>query len=369
MRCVPASSAASRRAPARCRTLGVRVVRPGSAIERVMKIPGVVLPAFICNLDHHLVNLPVYADGLIDAWDLLDLPLFEEKLREGWVTTEIPDGSTLSVHGLGRWQVTDGAWTSSPDALLAQVQAAITELNPRMENLHDCGGTTIETIDGIAISKLGIPEPAPVRVQEEHTGAPMPPVWCGRSLSVFVRQDDTLGLADLRVFEDGSFELGRLPEPRLLSRSELQAAIASGEIRSEAPVGSRLSIHGLGRCTVEVPGRTADIDHMLLETDDVVARLRHRPDSIARCRRAFEAYIAAPSRDTKAALRSAYEAVPMHSRAYVGDPETKDVPVRIALYGPQEIERWSHRIAARQAGTRLPELDVPLLEPPWVGDD
>ena len=327
-----------------------------------MKIPGVVLPAFICNLDYHFVNLPVYADGLIDAWDMLDLPLFEEKLREGWVTTEIPDGSTLSVHGLGRWQVTDGAWTSSPDELLVQVRTAIAELNPQRRNLYDCGGTTLETIDGVAVSKLGIPEAAPVRVQEEHASAPVPPVWCGRSLSVFVRQDASLCLADLRVFEDGNFELGRLPQSRVLSRSELQAAIASGEVRSDAPVGSRLCIHGLGTCTVETQGRSADIDQVLLEADDVVARLRHRPDSIARCRRAFEAYLAAPSRETKAALKTAYEAVPMHSRAYVGDPDSKDIPIRIALYGPQEVERWSHRIAARNAGATLPQLDVPHVE-------
>jgi len=303
-----------------------------------MKIPGVVLPAFICNLDYHLVNLPVYADGLIDAWDMVDLPLFEEKLREGWVTTAVPDGDTLSVHGLGRWQVTDGRWTLDPDALLAKVRAAIEELNPGMHNLHDCGGSTIETIDGVAVSKLGVPEAAAVRVQEEHASAPKPPVWCGRSLSVLVRQEDALCLADLRVFEDGNFELGRLPETRMLTRAALQSAIESGEVCSEAPAGAQLCIHGLGRCTVEVPGRTADIGQLLLETDDVVARLRHRPDSIARCRRAFEAYLATPTPETKATLRSAYEAVPRHSRAYVGDQDTKDVPIRVALYGPQEID-------------------------------
>ncbi len=340
----------------------VSVVRPGSAIERVMKIRGLVLPAFIYNLDHHFVNLPVYADGLIDAWDMLDLPLFEQKLRSGWVTTEVPEGGTLSVHGLGRWQVGDGYWTLDADGLLARVKAAIRELNPQMTNLYDCGGSTIHTVDGVSVSKLGIPEETPVRIQQEHASAPVPPVWHGRSLSVFVREHDGLSLADLRVFEDGKFELGRLPQPRILSREALEDAIASKEVCASAEPGTRLRIHGLGTCTVQEQQRAARIDQLLLETADIVARLRHRPDSIARCRDAFEAYVQAPSRATKETLRAAYEAVPMHSRPYVGDQDTKDIPIRMVLYGPQELERWSHRIAARSSGAALPSITVPLIE-------
>ena len=95
-----------------------------------MRVRGVVLPAFIFNLDHHLENLAVYADGLVDAWDLLDRPLFEAKVRAGVVTTAVPDGGTLSVHGLGRWVVQDGRWEHTDDALLARVDAAVRELNP-----------------------------------------------------------------------------------------------------------------------------------------------------------------------------------------------------------------------------------------------
>jgi len=57
-----------------------RLTGIGRSIQRVMIIDGVVLPAFIRNGGYFFINLPVYADGLVDAWDLLDRQLFEEKL-------------------------------------------------------------------------------------------------------------------------------------------------------------------------------------------------------------------------------------------------------------------------------------------------
>ena len=60
-----------------------------------------------------------------------------------------------------------------------------------------------------------------------------------------------------------------------------------------------------------------------------------------------------------AALRAAYEAVPEHHRMYVGDMDTKDVAVRMIIYGEQEIEGWSHRLVARARGLPLPTIRVP----------
>jgi hypothetical protein len=72
-----------------------RMTWVGRSIRRVMTIDRVVLPAFIHNGGYFFINLPVYADGLVDAWDILDRLLFEEKLSQGWVTTSIPDGESI----------------------------------------------------------------------------------------------------------------------------------------------------------------------------------------------------------------------------------------------------------------------------------
>lgn len=59
-------------------------------------------------------------------------------------------------------------------------------------------------------------------------------------------------------------------------------------------------------------------------------------------------------------MRAAYEAVPEHHRMYVGDMDTQDIPVRMILYGEDEIEGWSHRAAARSLGNvELPTIHVP----------
>jgi hypothetical protein len=135
----------------------------GRAIQRVMEIEGIVLPAFIHNGSYFFVNLPVYADGLVDAWELLDRQLFEEKLAEGWVTTSVPDGESINVHGLGSWVVRGGEWKLSPHQLGELVQKRVRELNPEMTNLYNCHGRTTRKVGKVNASILGMPRPTPVR--------------------------------------------------------------------------------------------------------------------------------------------------------------------------------------------------------------
>lgn len=52
---------------------------------------------------------------------------------------------------------------------------------------------------------------------------------------------------------------------------------------------------------------------------------------------------------------------------YVGDMDTKDVAVRMVIYGEQQIEGWSHRLVARSRGDEeLPSIEVPK---PRDGDE
>jgi hypothetical protein len=53
-----------------------------------------------------------------------------------------------------------------------------------------------------------------------------------------------------------------------------------------------------------------------------------------------------------------------HNRQYVlHDMDLKDIPIRMIIYGEQEIENWSHRIAARRHGIMpLPWIKVKTVE-------
>ena len=50
----------------------------GDRIIRTQTIDGLVTPAFINNGSHYFfINLPVYADGLVNCWEMVDLALFK----------------------------------------------------------------------------------------------------------------------------------------------------------------------------------------------------------------------------------------------------------------------------------------------------
>lgn len=327
----------------------------GDRITRTQTIDGIVTPAFIHNGNHYFIDLEVYADGLVNCWELVDLALFAERLRSGWVTTGVPDGAELHVHGLGSWTVADGTWPIDADAMHARVVELVRTLNPRMENLHDCHGRTEEVIDGVRRSILPLPSEQPVRIVKHARIR-------GESISVFVRQGDTMFLGDLRAYADGVIEIGRLPRIETLDRAALTEAIEGQRIASSVPVGGRVEIWGLGAFTVAEEQWSTEIADVSRSVPDLIDAANGRPDSVQRCRDAYAAYIAAPTETTRAALRVAYEAVPSHNQMYVGDMDVKDVAVRMAIYGDQEIEGWSHRIVARAMGAPLPTIDVPRPE-------
>jgi len=121
----------------------------GNRIVRTKTIDGVVTPAFIHNgPSYFFVNLPVYADGLVNCWELVDLPLFKKKLRQGWVTTAVPDGQEIHVHGLGSWTVVDGDWPCSATKFFNRV----TELYPSDEGREVRGPSALTREAGSARS-------------------------------------------------------------------------------------------------------------------------------------------------------------------------------------------------------------------------
>src|ERR1700759_954367 len=111
-----------------------------SSICRTKEIRGFEFPGIIRNGSYFLTNLQVFADGLVNCWEMVDLPMFEQKLRQGWVVTSIPEGAFLSIHGLGSVQVVSPDWEHTPKTIVEFVHEVVKELNPRMENLYDCHG-------------------------------------------------------------------------------------------------------------------------------------------------------------------------------------------------------------------------------------
>ena len=59
-------------------------------------VKGIGLPAFIHNMQYHLVTIKVYEDGVIDCWEKVDFEGFVNKVNSGWVVTQVPKGEDVS---------------------------------------------------------------------------------------------------------------------------------------------------------------------------------------------------------------------------------------------------------------------------------
>ncbi|HEY9368735.1 NADAR family protein [Streptomyces sp.] len=100
------------------------------------RIPGLSRPAFLRNGDHHyLVQLGVYADGLIDCWGLLTLEEFDADVRRGRIVTRFEEGARAAVYETVEWEF--GTVLSNiltPESLLAEIRDDIDDLNDRPDS-------------------------------------------------------------------------------------------------------------------------------------------------------------------------------------------------------------------------------------------
>ncbi|KJY19181.1 MULTISPECIES: NADAR family protein [Streptomyces] len=104
-----------------------------------VRIPGTWRHAFICNGgSYFLTDLFIYADGLVDCWELVTLDEFEQKLRCGWVATSLPDGGRASAHDLASWTFGEPFTWLTPELLLAEVRDTVDELNGRPDSTARC---------------------------------------------------------------------------------------------------------------------------------------------------------------------------------------------------------------------------------------
>jgi uncharacterized protein (TIGR02996 family) len=311
-----------------------QVDRPSSAWRIVRTRPtrktyGKALPAFIHNASYYLGSVDAYADGAVDCWGFVDLSLFRRKVAQGWVATQPPARSQVSVHNLGSMTVSKPCWALTPDDIIEQVEAAISELNPRRKGLIDMHGNDTEERDGIRWAKLGLADERPYRITP--TGEEV----LGGELPVFLPGADGYRLVRWFVYADGVSQLGF--GGKLVPLEVVGQMLEDGTLCTEVPNKSWVTIDGLGRFRATRGFWYVQPSERLREAYDVVTEARGEPGAIYRCREAHAAYETTPSEEHREALRQAYEAVPEHLRVYCGDMDSKDLPIRHILY-PDESE-------------------------------
>ena len=331
-----------------------------ASICRTKEIRGYEFPGIIHNSSYFLTELQVFADGLINCWEMVDLAMFKDKLRRGWVVTSIPDGAELSIHGIGSVTLTEPAWTHTSKSLVKFVEEVVRVLNPRMENLHNCHGRRTEEINGVRYAAVNTDNPRPWKTDQPIS--PLVRGVFGDSLRHFKVHEGTLQLVTIQLFKDDSAVIFGAADPQVLSFGELIEQLGKRDSFRLPDPGERIVIDGLVSFTAGEWGYRNDPNELAAEFHDMHNRVHGRPGAIQECMKAYQHYLAQPTVNSRQNLREKYEAVPEHLRMYCGDMDVKDIPIRMILYGKGEIEHWSHYQVAKGLGEKLPTIEIP--EPP-----
>ncbi|MEU8530890.1 NADAR family protein [Streptomyces sp. NPDC048629] len=99
------------------------------------RIPGVSRPVFRRNGDtNYLVQLGIYADGMIDCWGLLTLEEFAAAVRSGRIVTRFEEGTRASVHETAEWEFARVRSVLTAESLIAEVRDDIDDLNGRPDS-------------------------------------------------------------------------------------------------------------------------------------------------------------------------------------------------------------------------------------------
>ena len=328
--------------------------KASTKVFRKKVIEGISVPAIIHNSQFFFVDIDVYEDGRVNCWNFEDWEHFRKDVHRGWVVLNIPDNESISIHGLGTWEISNGSWQFNRETFISYVESLIKLLNPNWANIYRYSE---KKVNGVTIGESG-----GGRVYREISKSAsdlFPKKLKGECVDLFYKTKETYFLVRLNVFEDSSVQLSRLEEPVDLDLDALQKLADEKILVTEPPPGAEVHIYGLGSFILSKAYYVTDIKNKLQEINDLLRKAKGEPTTIQLCREAYEAYLGNPTVAAREKLKIAYEQVPDHERIYVGDMDTKDIPVRMIIYGDQEIENWSHYLLSKELGEELPSISVP----------
>jgi tetratricopeptide (TPR) repeat protein len=174
----------------------------------------------------------------------------------------------------------------------------------------------------------------------------------GFAIQAFIH-NRTYFLSEIKVFQDGMVDCWDL-----VTFERFKFKVESGWVVTAIPEGAEVGISGLCNFkATDVHCFVAEAE-LIKEVADAIEKLNGRPDSAKRCREALKAYKESPGEESKGRLREAYEAVPAHRRMFLGDQDSKDIPIRMIIYGDASVEDWSHRKASKDAGLPPPTINT-----------
>jgi hypothetical protein len=158
----------------------------------------------------------------------------------------------------------------------------------------------------------------------------------GTYLRAFIKNAGIYFLTEIQVFEDG-----RIWCWELVDFDGFRQKVAQGWVRTTLPEDATVSIFPLAHFKAREVRSPVREEEFVKQVADEIERLNGRPTTSDLCRAAYKRWRAEKTEDARAALRTAYEAVPEHLRIYVlGDMDRNDGPIRLAVYGDPDTPEY-----------------------------
>jgi hypothetical protein len=261
-------------------------------------VEGVTVPAVIHNGGYFYIDMPVYEDGTVSCWKEVALADVPGVIQSGWLTSSVPDGKTLSVHGLIEFRVQNAVWDRTDDNFFEYIQNTVKYVNHKTEGVYT--------------------------VSDEKKY---------KSTHIFTAFDGVVRLENITAFADGTYAIDSLGT---VTEDELNARFAQNLIFTLPPLGAPIHIDALGIVRAAEIVWAVSAKEKRKEISDYKNALNDKPTLHDAAVSAYHAYLEDPTGYHREKLRAAYEAVPEHERMYLGDMDSKNWDYERILYSDEK---------------------------------
>lgn len=300
-------------------------------IRRTKTVEGTTVPGIINNGGHYFyINVDVYEDGMVNCWELVDFSGLRDKLASNWLTSSIPSGESLSIHGLGSYKVQNANWHFNKEKYYAYIQSKVKSLNPEMENIYEITPRQKQLAEERRVKPS--PQARDFLVERELFYQTVE----GDGFFVFMKYEGKNHLVNLVVYRDGRV-ICYLPEQELGYRmDELETLFKDGTFFADFDQPTAVSLHGLGEAVLSEADYASDIADKWIEVMDLYRELQGEKTTLEACRDAYYQYLEDPTDYYRQQLKIKYELVPEHERMFLGDMDRKDSDFQRIIYDPEQ---------------------------------
>ena len=182
----------------------------------------------------------------------------------------------------------------------------------------------------------------------------------GTYLTAFIYDGSNYILTDIKIYADAKVYIWDL-----VDLEKFKERVRNESVVTRLPEGANVIISLLTSFIVRDVHSYVDPEEFIKEVADEIERLSGRPTAQERTHSAYKLFQAEQSEAARENLQQAYEAIPGHLRRFaLNNMDVQDVPIRMIIYGANEIEKWTHRTIGRELGVKpLPTLHVPGAKP------